>query len=262
MNFHNLHELLRLEMLRLILSREITGTSLAEQTGFRQSHISNYLNRKRALSLEGLDRLLAAQNLTIEKLLSDQAIADHSLPGCSPTLEEQPGLYPHTGSKSSAEAGDGIIAVPIVSSSSVVGEPEIRSHSIIETIPFYSRHLGNNRSYPTPKRANWQRFVATRPDHQQIAAMKPLLTMGCIVVIDRHYNSFTYNGAVCRADTPPLYAIRNGGSLLLRAVEFNGGNLILRASSMDSPTQLIPVAPTETLADYLLGRVCMILSVV
>src|SRR5258708_2545485 len=34
-----------------------------------QAHISNFLNRKRALSLEGLDRVLASQNLTIDQIL-------------------------------------------------------------------------------------------------------------------------------------------------------------------------------------------------
>jgi hypothetical protein len=34
-----------------------------------EAHISNFLNRKRALSREGLDRVLAAQDLTIDQIL-------------------------------------------------------------------------------------------------------------------------------------------------------------------------------------------------
>src|SRR6185437_11402334 len=69
MNFQDLHELLRLELLRRIDRGSLTRSRLAEQAGFQQARISNFLNRKRALSLEGLDRVLASQNLTIEQIL-------------------------------------------------------------------------------------------------------------------------------------------------------------------------------------------------
>src|ERR1700679_1375222 len=69
MNFQDLHELLRLELLRRIERGTLTGTRLAQQAGFQQAHISNFLNRKRALSLEGLDRVLAAQNLSVDQIL-------------------------------------------------------------------------------------------------------------------------------------------------------------------------------------------------
>src|SRR6185312_10435896 len=69
MNFHDLHELLRLELLRRIERGALTGSRLAHQAGFQQAHISNFLNRKRALSLEGLDRVLASQSLSIDQIL-------------------------------------------------------------------------------------------------------------------------------------------------------------------------------------------------
>ena len=69
MNFQDLHELLRVELLRRIERGTLTGSRLAQQAGFQQAHISNFLNRKRALSLEGLDRVLASQNLTIDQIL-------------------------------------------------------------------------------------------------------------------------------------------------------------------------------------------------
>src|SRR6202021_1624100 len=69
MNFQDLHELLRLELLRRIDRGVLTGSRLAQQAGFQQAHISNFLNKKRALSLEGLDRVLASQKLSIEHIL-------------------------------------------------------------------------------------------------------------------------------------------------------------------------------------------------
>ena len=35
---------------------ELTGLRLVEQSGFKQAHISNFLNCKRGLSLEGMDQ--------------------------------------------------------------------------------------------------------------------------------------------------------------------------------------------------------------
>src|ERR1700729_1227992 len=78
MNFQDLHELLRVELLRRIERGGLTGSRLAQQTGFRQAHISNFLNRKRSLSLEGLDRVLASQNITIDQLLPLEIQATHS----------------------------------------------------------------------------------------------------------------------------------------------------------------------------------------
>src|SRR5271163_2588161 len=69
MNFQDLHELLRVELVRRIERGTLTGSRLAQQAGFQQAHISNFLNRKRALSLEGLDRVLASQNLSIDQIL-------------------------------------------------------------------------------------------------------------------------------------------------------------------------------------------------
>src|SRR5271170_3522429 len=69
MNFQDLHELLRVELVRRIERGTLTGTRLARQAGFQQAHISNFLNRKRSLSLEGLDRVLASQNIAIDQLL-------------------------------------------------------------------------------------------------------------------------------------------------------------------------------------------------
>ena len=69
MNFQDLHELLRQELQRRIENGALTGAQLARQAGFQQAHMSNFINSKRSLSLEGLDRVLASQNLTIEQIL-------------------------------------------------------------------------------------------------------------------------------------------------------------------------------------------------
>jgi hypothetical protein len=240
MNFQDLHELLRLELLRRIERGVLTGSRLAQQAKFQQAHISNFLNRKRSLSLEGLDRVLASQNLTIDQLLPiDLAAA------------QQPPVPTHT--------SDSTEIVPVVSPSAAMDEARISPSTIIETIQVSASRLHSNhanRVRTSTRHAHWQRFLAIRADTQQSAAMDPLVPPGAIAVLDRHYNSL----APYRAHQSTLYAVRCGAALLLRYVDFDEGRLILRPYSRDFPIQLLPLAAHETPADYIVGRVCLVFS--
>jgi hypothetical protein len=239
MNFQDLHELLRLELLRRIDRGVLTGSRLAQQAGFQQAHISNFLNKKRALSLEGLDRVLASQKLSVEHILP--LALDALSANATPTPPEN---------------SDPIEVVPVVSPSAAMDDARIPAASIIETIQVSASRLHDNRARPSTKYAHWQRFLAIRADTQQSAAMDPLLSPGAIAVLDRHYNSL----APYRAHQPTLYAIRCGAALLLRFVDYDEGRLILRPYSRDFPVQLLPLASHETPADYIVGRVCLIFS--
>lgn len=48
--------------------------------GFEQAHISNFLNRKRSLSVEGMNRVLAAANLSLYDLLSRDELNSRASP--------------------------------------------------------------------------------------------------------------------------------------------------------------------------------------
>jgi hypothetical protein len=239
MNFQDLHELLRMELLRRIERGSLTGSRLAQQAGFQQAHISNFLNRKRALSLEGLDRVLASQNLTIDHLLPLEIAAA----AAAPRLHEP-------------QAQEPIEIVPVVSCSVAMDEARVAESAIIETVQVAGSRLHDNRARPSTRYAHWQRFLAIRADAQQSAAMQPLLVPGAIAVLDRHYNSL----APYRAHQPTLYAVRCGTALLLRYVDFDEGHLILRPYSREFPVQLIRLASHESPADYLVGRVCLVFS--
>jgi hypothetical protein len=238
MNFQDLHELLRLELQRRIDRGALTGSRLAQQAGFQQAHISNFLNKKRSLSLEGLDRVLTSQKLSIEHILP-LALDAHAY--STPTTVEN---------------SDPIEIVPVVSPSAAMDDALISPSSIIETVQVSASRLHDNRARPSTKHAHWQRFLAIRADTQQSAAMDPLLSPGAIAVLDRHYNSL----APYRAHQPTLYAVRCGAALLLRFVDFDEGRLILRPYSRDFPVQLLPLGSHETPADYIVGRVCLIFS--
>jgi transcriptional regulator with XRE-family HTH domain len=234
MNFQDLHELLRLELLRRIERGTLTGTRLANQTGFQQAHISNFLNRKRSLSLEGLDRVLAAQNISLDQILPLDLNAAAESYTVSDPVEE----------------------IPVVSASIAMDDARVPPSSVIETLQVSASRLRDNRARPSARHANWQRFLAIRTDALQAAAMDPLLTPGAIAVLDRHYNSL----APYRAHQPTLYAVRSGAALQLRFVDFDEGRLILRPYSRAFPVQLIPLASHESPADYLVGRVCLVFS--
>jgi hypothetical protein len=234
MNFEDLHELLREELARRIDQGLLTRTALAHQTEFRQAHISNFLNRRRSLSLEGLDRVLKALRLDIEQLLPCD-IAGVAL---------QP---------SPAEA---LVGIPVVSATTAMDEPHIREEAVIETIQAAASRLDDTRPRSKTRQVKWDRYVAIRADAQQAAAMDPMIAPGAIVVLDRHYNSL----APYRAHQRTIYAVRNGAALGLRFVEFDDGRLILRPLSILFPVQLLALASHETPADYLAGRVCMVIS--
>src|SRR5713226_7367778 len=74
MKFKALQENLRIAMWERIESKKLTGMKLAEQVGFKQAHISNFLNRKRSLSMEGLDRVLTVQHLSVLDLLDPDEV--------------------------------------------------------------------------------------------------------------------------------------------------------------------------------------------
>ena len=213
----------------------MSGSTLARQAGFRQAHISNFLNRKRALSLPGLDRVLAAQNLSLDQIMPVELSAAASV---GPALES-------------------IEAVPVVSLSTARDVAVVRPEAVIETIHVSTSQLQDNRSRLSPKYAKWQRFVAIRADEQQAAAMAPMIGAGAVVMLDRHYNSL----APYRAQQKSLYAVRCGPAcLVLRFVEFDDGRLILRPLSASCPVQLLALGAEETPADYIVGRVCLVVS--
>jgi hypothetical protein len=234
MTFEDLHEFLRLELVRRIDLGIVTGVAIARQAGFRQAHISNFLNRKRALSLSGLDRVLASQNLTISQLMPIDLNA----------------------SSDAAPPEGAMQAVPVVSPSTAMGEAVVRGGSTIETIHVAAAQLKSCRSRPSPKFAGWLRFVAVRADEQQAAAMEPMISPGATLVLDRHYNSL----APYRAHHRTVYAVRSGLGMALRFLDFDEGRLILRPLSPEFPVQLLTPADHETPADYIVGRVCLVVA--
>ena len=227
MTFQDMHELLRLELNRRIDRGTLTGALLARQAGFQQAHISNFLNKKRALSLEGLDRVLTAQDLSIEQILPIEVEA------ASPSALTE--------------------SIPVVPASVAANHARITSAVTIETLTVAAARLHNYPADPIKSRIPWTRFVALRLDTTQAAPMQPFLTPNALVVIDRHDTSVAHRHSAQRS----IYAVQDGTSLIFRYIQPEEKSLILRPFDINSDTQRIVFNRHETATDYIVGRACL-----
>ncbi|HEY1896665.1 MAG TPA: hypothetical protein VGG62_10355 [Terracidiphilus sp.] len=232
MNFLQMHERLRLELLRRIQRGTLSISLLARQTGFGQSHISNFLRSRRQLSLEALDRVLHAQHMTAGDLL--------------------PVKY----TRGDWNGEDENERIPLVSHASALFEPFIRPSAIRTMLQFPAALVGTARTRSPNNRKTWQRFVAISIPAADASPMEPLVLADAIVLIDRHYNSLM----PYRLNRPNLYAVRNGGHLALRYLDFLVNRLVLRPYNPVFPVELIEVAPGESPGDLIAGRIVLILN--
>jgi hypothetical protein len=228
MNFSQIHEKLRRELLRRIQRGTLSVSLLARQTGFGQPHLSNFLRGQRQLSLAGADRILAAQRLTVADLLPVLA---------APLIEEQG-------------------AVPLVTHAAALFERSIRPSAMKAMLHFPAALLGAIQPRATSTRRTWQRFVAVRADDADLEGMDPVVQPEAIALVDRHYNSFT----PYRANRPNLYAVRQGAELRLRYVSLVQNRLVVRPQNLDFPVELIDAGEFESPAALLVGRVALLLN--
>lgn len=232
MNFTQMHERLRVELLRRIQRGTLSVSLLARQTGFGQAHMSNFLRSRRQLSLEALDRILAAQRL---------AVAD---------------LLPATNVARPWPKGEDESAVPVVSHSVALFEPMIRPSAIQSLLRLPASVLQSvHARAPTARRA-WERFVAVRVPPADALPMNPLVLPEAIALIDRHYNSLLPYSP----NRQNLYAVRHGSHLTLRYVESFASRLVLRPHNNAFPVHLIELDPGESPYELLTGRIALILN--
>jgi hypothetical protein len=232
MNFTQMHERLRLELLRRINRGTLSVSLLARQTGYGQAHLSNFLHSKRQLSLQALDRVMAAQHLMADDLLPVLRLANET------AADPEAGL------------------VPIVAHSGALFEPYIRPAVVQSMLHLPRGTLQSFRPHASKPRRAWQRFVAMRISRSDAQAMAPLIMPDAIAVIDRHYNSLM----PYRADRPNIYAVRNGPHLLLRHADFMLNRLVLWAHNCAVPIELLELAPRELPGEVIAGRLAVTLN--
>jgi hypothetical protein len=233
MNITQMHERLRLELLRRIQRGTLSGSLLARQTGFGQSHLSNFLNCKRQLSLEAMDRILASQRMTASDLL--------------------PATY---NSRAGPEGEPESETVPVVSHYAALFEPYIRPSGVQSVLHLPDGILQTARGRTSNARKAWQRFVAIRISSGDALPMEPLILPDALVLLDRHYTALM----PYRPDRPNLYGVRSESQLALRYVDFTASRLVLRPYNIAFPVELAEIDPGETPSDRIVGRVALILN--
>jgi hypothetical protein len=232
MNFTQMHEKLRLELLRRIQRGTVSVSLLARQTGFGQSHLSNFLHNRRQLSLEAMDQVLAAQHMTAADLL--------------------PATYRRDALPADAESS----SVPVVSHTAALFEPYIRPSAAQAMLHLPSGLLQSLRARVSNPRRAWQRFVAVRISGADSLPMEPLVLPDAITLIDRHYTSLM----PYRPNRPNLYAVRHGSHLMLRYLDFVANRLVLRPHNIAFPVDLLEMGSSEPPSELIVGRIVLILN--
>jgi transcriptional regulator with XRE-family HTH domain len=232
MNFTQMHEQVRLIVLRRIQRDAISLSLLARQTGYGQSHLSNFLRCKRQLSLAALDGILQALHLTAADLLPSQDVSH---------------LLQFSGEDS---------AVPIVSQYAALFEPHILPGPSTGILRLQPGTLEEIQVRSTQSRRAWQRFVAIRVSAEDAKAMEPVLQADSIALLDRHYTAMTRY----HPDRKNIYAVRHQAHLLIRYVEALANQLVLRPLNLNTPADVIDIDFDGRLSDIIVGRVALVVN--
>jgi hypothetical protein len=234
MKFRVLQDNLRKTLWERIDEGDLTGLRLAQQTGFKQAHISNFLNRKRGLSLEGMDKVLAVQHLSVLDLLDPSEV------------NKRASILP--------PSGDEFENVLLVEGTVAATQPLVTSMNVKEILKFKKSFLRKLKGETEGERENWERFVLIRVDGREGMSMYPRLLPGATLLLDRHYNSLK----PYRKGEFNMYAVLKDGSCTVKYVEVAGSHLILRPHNQAYPIEVLTMEEGKSAADYLVGRVCYV----
>ncbi len=232
MKFKILQDNLRKVLWERIEAGELTGLHLAQQTGFKQAHISNFLNRKRGLSLEGMDKVLAVQHISVLDLLDPSEV------------DKRASILP--------PSADEFENVLLTDASSAATQPLITSMHIKEILKFKKTFLRKLKAETDGDRSSWQRFVLIKLDAREAMSMYPRLMPGATLLLDRHYNALK----AYRKGEFNMYAVLKNDTCTVRYVEVAGNHLILRPHNQSAPIEVVTMQEGKTAADYLVGRIC------
>jgi|SRR5208337_887323 len=235
MKFKALQENLRKTLRHRIEDGDLTGLRLAEQTGFKQAHISNFLNRKRSLSLEGMDKVLNVQRLSVLDLLDPEEI------------NKRASILP--------PSEDAFENVVLVDGGTAANEPLLMSMDVKDFLKFKKGFLRRLRpELEGGARGKWERFAALKVEGHEGMSMYPRLLPGATVLIDRHYNALK----PYRKGDNNMYAVNRNGASTIKYVETAGRSLVLRPHNQAYPVEVINMEEGKGVGDYLVGRVCYV----
>jgi hypothetical protein len=234
MKFRALQDNLRKTLWDRIEQGDLTGLRLAEQTGFKQAHISNFLNRKRGLSLEGMDKVLNVQHLSVLDLIDPHEVNKRAsiVPASEDDFENVLMVDGHVASR----------------------EALLMSMHVKDMQKFKKSFLRKLRPEMEGDRDGWERFVIIRADSREGMSMYPRLLPGAQVLVDRHYNSLK----PYRKGESNMYAVAKDNGSTLKYVELAGNHLVLRPHNQSYPVEVMQMEEGKEASDYLIGRICYV----
>lgn len=232
MNLSQLHERLRLELLRRIERGTASVSLLARQTGLGQPFVSNFLRGRRTLSVESFDRFLGAQRMEIADLLPAPS-------GAIPQEKIAP-----------------VVEIPLVTHGVAMHEPYIRASSVVKMLPFPGSLVAGLEERCAPARKQWERFVVVQIEAEDAKPMDPEVLAGALILLDRHYTSFR----PYRAGETNLYAAQMGSRLVVRYAQFQADRVVLRARAVHVEAEVLEPAVGQVASDLLVGRVVRVVN--
>ena len=232
MTFLILQDQLRDHIRSRIRRRELTGSGLARAAGFPQGHLSNFLNFRRGLSLESMDRLLATLGIGVIDLIGSDEIQRRAVP---------------------YESGENVEQVALVARENAT-LARFTSEQILETRGFSKSFLRRLKPSKQHHRSDWRRFVLIKLD---TAGARDLFSGdigSATLLIDRHYSSLE----PYRRRQPNLYAVNFSGSCLAGYLDFVDESLVLRKLDPRRPLQSVRIAAGRSYSQYIIGRICQV----
>jgi hypothetical protein len=234
MKFRMLQENLRKNLWERIDAGELTGLRLAEQTGFKQAHISNFLNRKRGLSLEGMDKVLNVRHLSVLDLIDPSEV------------NKRASILP--------PGEDEFENVVVVDAHIAASERLLMGMHVKDILKFKKSLLKRLKEDVEGDRNGWERFVIIKVDAQEGMSMYPRTTPGATLLLDRYYNSLT----PYRKGETNMYAVRKNETCTIRYVEALDNLLILRPHNPAYAIEVVTLGDGQRRDNHIVGRVCYV----
>src|SRR5664279_6327074 len=153
MRLSDLQANLRAHIWARIHRGDLTGSGLSRDAGFQQAHMSNFLNARRGLSPEGMDRLLDVLGVDVLDLADPEELRLRAL--------QRP------------ERASSFDAVPLVSLHDAVFAPNVPPRQARDSLKFRKRFLQRLKPDTIGLRGDWLRFVLVRADAANARAMAP-----------------------------------------------------------------------------------------
>jgi hypothetical protein len=229
MNLQDLQDQLRTHIRARIGRGELSGVTLARAADFPQGHLSNFLNARRGLSLESMDRLLETLDIGVLDLVDTGDIQRRL-------------VLPR--------AGDAIEKIAVVSAENAA-LARFAPDQILETRSFNKSFLRRLKPRSAEGRGDWLRFVLIK-----LNMRGPRLflrgTSTATLLIDRHYSSLQ----PYRRLRPNLYAVSFGGRCVMGQVSVVDDYLVLRPRDPQQEVEMVKIERGRSYSQYIVGRVC------